>query len=43
MTEKQILGFKPSPRLEKVGDERPERVKDRAVNGAMILAYDGNG
>jgi hypothetical protein len=29
MTEKQILGFKPAPRLEKVGDEHPKRVQER--------------
>ena len=29
MTEKQILGFKPAPRLEQVGDEHSERVQDR--------------
>jgi hypothetical protein len=29
MTEKQILGFKPAPRLEQVSDEHSERVHDR--------------
>jgi hypothetical protein len=29
MTEKQVLGFKPAPRLEHVGDEHSERVLDR--------------
>jgi hypothetical protein len=29
MTEKQILGFKPTSRLEQVGDEHSERVQDR--------------
>jgi hypothetical protein len=29
MTEKQILGFKPAPRLKQVGDEHSERVEDR--------------
>jgi hypothetical protein len=29
MTEKQILGFKPAPRLEQVGDEHPKRVQER--------------
>jgi hypothetical protein len=29
MAEKQILGFKPGPRLEQVGDEHSERVQDR--------------
>jgi hypothetical protein len=28
MTEKQILGFKPAPRLEQVDDEHSERVQD---------------
>jgi hypothetical protein len=28
MTEKQILSFKPGPRLELVGDEHSERVQD---------------
>jgi hypothetical protein len=29
MEEKQILGFKPAPRLEKIGDKHPERIKNR--------------
>ena len=29
MTEKQVLGFKPPPRLEQVDDENSERVQDR--------------
>jgi hypothetical protein len=29
MAEKQILGFKPEPRLEHVGDEHSERVQNR--------------
>jgi hypothetical protein len=29
MVEKQILGFKSSPRLKQVGDEHSERVQDR--------------
>jgi hypothetical protein len=29
MTEKKVLGFKPPPRLEHVGDEHSERVLDR--------------
>src|SRR5438128_4120045 len=29
MTEKQVLGLKPAPRLEQVGDEHSERVQDR--------------
>jgi hypothetical protein len=28
MTEKQILCFKPAPRLEQVGDEHSERAQD---------------
>jgi hypothetical protein len=28
VTEKQILGFKPAPRLEQVGNEHSERVQD---------------
>jgi hypothetical protein len=29
MSEKQILGLKPAPRLEQVGDEHPKRVQER--------------
>ena len=29
MTEKQVLSFKPAPRLEQIGDEHSERVQDR--------------
>jgi hypothetical protein len=29
MTEKQILGFKPTPRLEQINDEQSECVQDR--------------
>jgi hypothetical protein len=29
MTEKQILDFKPVPRLEQISDKHPERVQDR--------------
>jgi hypothetical protein len=29
MAEKQILGLKPAPRLEQVGDEHSERIQDR--------------
>jgi hypothetical protein len=29
MTEKQILGLKPAPRLEQISDEHSERVQDR--------------
>jgi hypothetical protein len=29
MAEKQILGLKPAPRLEQVGDEHAERAQDR--------------
>jgi hypothetical protein len=28
MTEKQVFGFKPAPRLEQVGDEHSERVQN---------------
>ena len=44
MTEKQVLGFKPAPRLEQVGDEHSERVQDRKhrSNDAMILPHDAN-
>jgi hypothetical protein len=44
MTEKQVLGFKPAPRLEQIGDEHSERVQDRKhrSNDAMILRHDAN-
>jgi hypothetical protein len=29
MSEKQVLGFKPPPRLEQINDEHSERVQDR--------------
>jgi hypothetical protein len=29
MSEKQVLGFKPAPRLEQINDEHSERVQDR--------------
>ena len=29
MAEKQILSFKPAPRLEQVGDKHSERMQDR--------------
>ena len=29
MTQKQILGLKPAPRLEQIADEHTERVQDR--------------
>jgi len=29
MTEKEVFGFKPTARLEQVGDEHPECIKDR--------------
>jgi hypothetical protein len=29
MAKKQVLGFKPPPRLEQVDDEHSERVQDR--------------
>jgi hypothetical protein len=28
MAQEQVLGFKPPPRLEKIGDEHSERVQD---------------
>jgi hypothetical protein len=31
VTEKQVLGFKPPPRLEQVGDEHSERVQNRIM------------
>ena len=44
MTEKQVLGLKPAPRLEQVSDEHSERVQDRNIdqNDAMILSHDAN-
>src|SRR6266481_3164823 len=44
MTKKQVLGLKPAPRLEQVGDEHSERVQDREHRSehAMILPYDAN-
>jgi hypothetical protein len=44
MTEKQVLRFKPAPRLEEVGDAHSERVHDRKhqSNDAMILPHDAN-
>jgi hypothetical protein len=29
MTEKEVLGFKPTTRLEQIGDEHREGIKDR--------------
>jgi hypothetical protein len=29
MTEKEVLGFKSATRLEQVGDEHPQGIKDR--------------
>jgi hypothetical protein len=29
MTEKEVLGFAPTARLEQVGDESPESIKER--------------
>jgi hypothetical protein len=29
MTEKEVLGFKPTVRLKEVGDEHPEGIKER--------------
>ena len=42
MTKKQILGFKPTARLEQVDDEHSKRAQDRKhqVQDAIILAYD---
>jgi hypothetical protein len=43
MTEKQILGFKPAPRLEQVGDVPSAcRIANIALKDAMILPYDAN-
>jgi hypothetical protein len=44
MTEKQVLGLKPAPRLEQVGDEHSERVQDckHRPDDAMILPHDAN-
>jgi hypothetical protein len=35
MTQKQILGLKPAPRLEQVNDEKPEREQDRSHRSKM--------
>jgi hypothetical protein len=42
MAEKQILGFKPAPRLEQVATNIPSarRIANIAFNDAMILPYD---
>jgi hypothetical protein len=44
MAKKQVLGFKPPPRLEQVNDEHSERVQiaNIAFNDAMILPYNAN-
>ena len=44
MTEKQILGFKPAPRLEHTGDEHSSacRIASIAFNDEIILPYDAN-
>jgi len=44
MTEKQVLGLKPVPRLEQVGTNIPSacRIANIALNDAMILPYDAN-
>ena len=44
MTEKQILGFKPAPRLEQGATNIPSacRIANIALNDAMILSYDAN-
>ena len=44
MSDKQILRFKPAPRLEHVGDKHSKRyrIANIALNDAMILLYDAN-
>ncbi len=42
MTKKQILGFKPAPRLEQVDNEHSERMEEHRLNDAMILPHDAN-
>jgi len=29
MTKKEVLGFKPAPRLEQIGDDRPKHLENR--------------
>jgi len=44
MTEKQALGFKPTSRLEQIGEIRSKQVYDRAhrMDDALILTYCAN-
>ena len=44
MTEKQILGFNPAPRLEHIAISLPSacRIANIALNDAMILPHDAN-
>jgi hypothetical protein len=44
MTEKQILGFNPAPRLEHIAISLPSacRIANIALNDAMILSHDEN-
>jgi hypothetical protein len=44
MTEKQILGFNPAPRLEHIAANIPSacRIANIALIDAMILPYDAN-
>jgi hypothetical protein len=44
MTEKQILGFKPTSRLEQIGEMRSKQVDDRKhrMDDALIRAYCAN-
>jgi hypothetical protein len=44
MTEKQILGFNPAPRLEHIAANIPSacRIANIAFNDAMILPYNAN-
>jgi hypothetical protein len=44
MTEKQILGFKPRPRLEQIGDNMPSerRIAFIAPNDGLILPHRTN-
>lgn len=44
MAEKEVFGFEPSARLEQVGGERPECIKDRKhrPDDATILPHHAN-
>jgi hypothetical protein len=44
MSEKQVLGLKPAPRLKQVGDEHSGRVQDckHRPGYAMILPHEAN-